>query len=185
MVSQEPWPAAAALLNIGRSVAFYGRQAFGARGVPARLVLFSGAAAGMASEVCQRLNRPEATMPLVLTPRRQAAEVFRPPYADRLPDSLAQAVAAPLAARWRARLPAAMAPDFLCRPYPVDPDLEPQFSDLLEAYAAQSGLPALLGLPIQVGRSAPLDAPADALRLLAENRVDYIVTEHAVWERGE
>ena len=45
-------------------------------------------------------------------------------------------------------------------------------------------LPGLLGLPMQIGNEPALDAPYDLLLLLREGRVDYIVTDQAVWERG-
>ena len=55
---------------------------------------------------------------------------------------------------------------------------------LIEAYKSLCWLPGLLGLPMQIGTEPALDAPSDMLRLLREGRVDYIVTDQAVWERG-
>lgn len=181
LVSQDAVRAAAALLHAGKTVALYGRQAFGLRHCAERAVLFAGNEAGTVSEINARLDRPEVMPPMLYLQRQRASDLLETPFSAASP----ALIAAPLAKGWRARLPAAVAPDFLCLPHAVDADRDPLLSAVLQAYASLSDLPALLGLPMQVGNSGLLDTPADALRLLQEERVDYIATEQAVWERGE
>lgn len=181
LVSQDSVQAAAALLNAGKIVALYGRQAFGLREHAERAVFFTASEAGMAGAVNAQLDRPEMMPPVLYLQHQRVSDLLETPFSAAAPAR----IAGPLAKIWRGRLPAAMAPDFLCLPHAVDPDREPLLSAMLDVYAGLSGLPALAGLPMQIGSGAPLDTPADALRLLQEGRVDYIATEQAVWERGE
>lgn len=181
LVSQDAVQAAAALLNAGKVVALYGRQAFGLRDHAERSVLFTAGEAGMAGAVNAQLDRPEMMPPVLYLQRQRASDLLETPFSAAAPARIAE----PLAKIWRGRLPAAMAPDFLCLPHAADPDQEPLLAAILDAYAELSGLPAIMGLPLQIGAGVPIDTPADALRLLQEGRVDYIATEQAVWERGE
>lgn len=186
LVSKDPLHAAAALLNAGKSVIFYDHRAtLGRDGGAARALLFAGTEAGAAAKANDRLGRP-GFMPATLYLRRDDAAAYVSLPAA-LPASLLQggAVAAPLAERWRSRLPGAMAPDFLVLPYPVSPEAEPRLAELLGIYAGLSGVPALLGLPLQLDGEAPLDAPGEVRRLLDGRHADYIMTEYAVWERGD
>lgn len=181
LVSQDSVRAAAALLQAGKCIALYGRQSFGLQGGPERGILFAGDRAGMAGEINRRLDRP-IFLPPVLHARRADAAQFFDTAPVILPDGTA--LPAPLAIAWRARLPAALTPDFLCEFHPVDDAAEPLAAALLADYARLSQKPALLGLPLQLGGEAAMDAPKEAVRLLRDNRVDYVVTENAVWERG-
>lgn len=181
MVSQDAVGAAAALLQAGKCIALYGRQASGLQQGAERSILFAGDRAGMAGEINRRLDRPTFLPPVLFVRAGGEAQVF-----DAAPSILPDGTAlpAPLAMAWRARLPAVLSPDFLCQPRIVEAAAEPLAAALLVAYAALSKIPALAGLPLQIGGEAVMDAPKDVLRLLRENRVDYIVTENAVWERA-
>lgn len=180
LVSHDPVRAAAALLNAGKLVACYDGRARGADGGAARLVLFSGGNPGATASANQRLERPGWLPPAIYVARVGLGLLC--PGLD-----IAQAqggIAALPAPRWQQSLHAALLPDGLVVPVAVDAQQSPLLADLLAAYASLSELPALLGLPMQVGNLPPADAPAEALQLLQDGRVDYIVTDNAVWERG-
>lgn len=181
LVSQDAVRATAALLRAEKSIALYGRQSFGLQQGAERSILFAADRAGMAGEINRRLDRPTFLPPVLFARSGDAAQFFDTAPAI-LPDGTA--LPAPLATAWRARLPAFLAPDFLCQPCIVDAAAEPLAAALLEAYAAASEIPALAGLPLQIGGEAAMDAPKDVLRLLRDGRVDYLATENAVWERG-
>jgi carbamoyltransferase len=174
LVSRDPLRAAAALLNAGKVVACCGGRGIGSNGGSSRLVLFAGSEAGAAARVNARLDRPDFMPPALYAPRAVLA--------DLLPGWRDPAVAATLAPRWTPQLPAA-APRPL-RAEAVDAESQPLLHGLLEAYKSLCWLPALLGLPMQIGAEPALDSPSDMLRLLRDGRVDYIVTEHAIWEGG-
>lgn len=177
LVSRDPVRAAAALLHAGKSVACYGRRGIGATGGPARVILLSGAVPGAVAAAQARLDRPGFLAPILLA--------LPEALPDLVPDATGRdpAVAQLLAERWRPQLPAALASGLRLQAEGVDAQAQPLLHDLLVAYKQLSWLPALLGLTMQVGAEAVLDDPGGALRLLREGRVDYLVTEHAVWEK--
>jgi len=178
LVSRDPLQAAAALLHAGKTVAAYGRRAGGVDGGAARVILFSGALAGAAANVNLRLDRPGFLAPKLYAPRDALADLV--PGSDSRDPAMAQA----LAERWRPQLPAALASGTLLQVAAVDEQAQPLLHDLLTTYKALSWLPALLGVPMQVGQEPVLDAPGEVIRLLQDDRVDYLVTEHAVWEKA-
>lgn len=175
MVSRDPLRAAAALLHAGKVVAICEGRGIGASGGINRLVLFAGMAAELPAQVNARLDRP-AWMPPTLYASRSA-------LADLLPAWRDPAVAAPLAPRWAPQLPAMATHPVAAEA--VDEVRHPLLHGLIESYKSLCWLPGLLGLPMQIGSEPALDAPSDLLRLLREGRVDYIVTDQAVWERGQ
>lgn len=180
LVSHDPVRAAAALLNAGKLVACYDGRAIGADGGAARVVVFNGGIAGAAALANQRLERPGWLSPVVYVARVGLGLLC--PGLD-----VAQAqggIAALPAPRWRDALGSGLLPDGLLVPVAVDPQDQPLLADLLAAYANLTELPVLLGLPLQAGFAPPADAPAEALQLLQDGRIDYIVTASAVWERG-
>jgi predicted NodU family carbamoyl transferase len=174
MVSRDPLRAAAALLNAGKVIAICEGRGLGATGGPNRLALFAASQADLPAQVNARFDRPSFSMPVLHASRTALAEL--------LPDWRDPAIAAMLAARWAPQLPAATRQPL--RAEIVDELRHPLLSGLIEHYKALCWLPALLGLPLQIGSEPPLDSPSDMLRLLREGRVDYIVTDQAVWERG-
>ncbi|WP_341915880.1 hypothetical protein [Ferrovibrio terrae] len=174
MVSRDPLRAAAALLNAGKLIACAGGRGIGASGGASRLVLFAGKEAGVIAAANARLDRPAFMAPTLYAPRAALA--------DLLPGWRDPAIAASLAERWAPQLPAAA--QHPLRAEAVDAETQPLLHDLLEAYKALSWLPGLLGLPMQIGAEPALDSPSDMLRLLQDGRVDYIVTDSAVWESG-
>lgn len=174
MVSRDPLRAAAALLNAGKVIAIGDGRGIGPGGGASRVILFAGGDADAAATVNARLDRP-AFLPPVLYASREALAELLPAWRD-------PAMAAGLAPRWAPQLPA-MAKQPL-RAEAVEAGQQPVLHGLLEAYKSLSWLPALLGLPMQIGSEPALDAPSDLLRLLRDGRVDYIVTESAVWERA-
>jgi carbamoyltransferase len=175
MVSRDPLRAAAALLHAGKVIAIGEGRGIGASGGVNRLILFAGKDAELPAQVTARLDRPAWIQPVLHASRAALAELL-PGWRD-------PAIAAQLAPRWAVQLPAIAT-------HPVSAEIvdelrHPLLHGLIESYKALCWLPGLLGLPMQIGNEPALDAPSDMLRLLREGRVDYIVTDQAVWERGQ
>jgi len=174
MVSRDPLRAAAALLNAGKVMAISEGRGLGASGGANRLILFAGSDTDLPAQVAARLDRPAWLQPTLYASRSALGEL--------LPDWRDPAIAAPLAPRWAPQLPA-------LAKYPVSAETvdelrHPLLNGLIESYKALCWLPGLLGFAMQIGNEPALDAPSEMLRLLREGRVDYIVTDQAVWERG-
>lgn len=175
MVSRDPLRAAAALLNAGKVIALAEGRGIGASGGINRLVLFAGNDAALPAQVNARLDRPAWTQPTLYAARSALAELL-PGWRD-------PAIAAPLAPRWAPQLPALAAHPVAAEI--VDELRHPLLHGLVDSYRQLCWLPGLLGGALQIGSEPALDAPSDMLRLLREGRVDYIVTDQAVWERGQ
>lgn len=175
MVSRDPLRAAGALLNAGKVIAIGDGRGIGSSGGVSRLILFAGSDAALPAQVNARLDRPAFMPPTLYAPRAALTEL--------LPGWRAPAMAAILAPRWAPQLPAAAQQPL--RAEEVDELRHPLLHGLIETYKSLCWLPGLLGLPMQIGNEPALDAPSDMLRLLREGRVDYIVTDQAVWERGQ
>jgi predicted NodU family carbamoyl transferase len=175
MVSRDPLRAAAALLNAGKVIAIGEGRGIGAGGGIHRLVLFAGKEADLPVQVNARLDRPVWTQPVLYASRSALAELL-PGWRD-------PALAAKLAPRWAPQLPAMAAHPVAAGI--VDELRHPLLHGLIESYKSLCWLPGLLGLSMQIGSEPALDAPSDILRLLRDGRVDYIVTDQAVWERGD
>lgn len=175
MVSRDPLRAAAALLNAGKVMAIGEGRGIGASGGVNRLVLFAGKAAEAPAQVNARLDRP-VWIPPTLYASRSALTDLLPAWRD-------PAMAAKLAPRWAPQLPAIATHPVAAEA--VDELRHPLLHGLIGSYQQLCWLPGLLGLPMQIGNEPALDAPSDMLRLLREGRVDYIVTDQAVWERGQ
>lgn len=175
MVSRDPLRAAAALLNAGKTVAICEGRGIGSNGGVNRLILFAGKTAELPAQVHARLDRPAWSQPTLYAPRAALAEL--------LPDWRDAAISAPLAPRWAVQLPAVAAHP-VCAEI-VDELRHPLLHGLIESYKQLCWLPGLLGTAMQIGSEPALDSPSDLLRLLQEGRVDYIVTDQAVWERAQ
>jgi len=174
MVSRDPLRAAAALLNAGKVVAICEGRGIGSSGGVNRLILFAGKTAELPAQVHARLDRPAWSQPTLYAPRAALAEL--------LTDWRDAAIAAPLAPRWAVQLPAVAAHP-VCAEI-VDELRHPLLHGLIESYKQLCWLPGLLGTAMQIGSEPALDSPSDMLRLLQEGRVDYLVTDQAVWERS-
>lgn len=184
IVSQDSLRGAAALLNAGKIVACYGGQSRAFAGKAARLILFASDQAGRAGEVNNRLDRPDFMPPVICVPDEQSAAPLLDAQSETAPFGKGGPISGKLNPVLHGRFAAQLAPDLQCQVQPVSPRDAPLLAGLLDSYGALTGFPALLGLPMQIGAGPPLDGPRDALRLLAEQRVDYIATDNAVWERG-
>jgi carbamoyltransferase len=174
MVSRDPLRAAAALLNAGKVIAISEGRGIGSSGGVNRLILFAASDANLPAQVNARLDRPAWMLPTLYASRSALGEL--------LPDWRDPSMAAKLAPRWAPQLPALA--NHPVSAETVDELRHPLLNGLIESYRALCWLPGLLGVAMQIGNEPALDAPSDMLRLLRDGRVDYIVTDQAVWERG-
>ncbi|RRO14203.1 carbamoyltransferase [Saccharopolyspora rhizosphaerae] len=159
---------------------FQGRSEFGPRALGHRSLL---AHPGNADNV-ERLNdikgreqfRPVA--PVVLAER--ARELFtRGP--ERSPHMLFVHDVTP---EWRDRIPAAVHVDGTARPQTVERDREPLLARLLEAFAARTGLPALINTSFNTAGRPIVDSPVDALECFGASPIDLLVLGPFVVRRG-
>lgn len=163
--------AAAALARNETVGWFQGRSEFGPRALGHRSLL---AHPGHAANV-ERLNevkgreqfRPVA--PMVLSER--APEIFSggplpSPYMLFVHD---------VAEQWRERIPAVVHVDGTARIQTVDRADEPLLARLLDAFAARTGIPAVINTSFNTAGRPMVDDPVDALECFGASPVDLLV----------
>lgn len=160
---------AASLASDGIVGWFQGRSEYGPRALGHRSLL---AHPGRAENL-ERLNdvkgreqfRPVA--PMVLAER--AAEVFDGP----LPSAymLFTHVVRP---EWRAKVPAVVHVDGSARVQTVDADAEPLVHEMLERFAALSGLPVCVNTSLNTAGRPMVDSPRDVLECFGSSPIDLL-----------
>lgn len=184
MVSQTPVETAADLLQQGRVVAIYAKgMEYGPRALGARTIM----AAPLKNEINQTLNdRLERSefMPFAPVVRDvDATRVFALPpqslYAARF-----MTITCQVRPEWAARIPAVVHVDQTARPQVIERQPNPLYYDILTAYAERTGVPVLVNTSFNVHEEPIINTPAECLRALLDGRIDYVVTESAVWEKS-
>ncbi|HEY0934014.1 MAG TPA: carbamoyltransferase C-terminal domain-containing protein [Trebonia sp.] len=173
--------AAAAELAADRIVAwFQGRSEFGPRALGSRSLL----AHPGRKENLDRLNavkgreefRPVA--PMVLA--RRAAEIFDGPLPS--PYMLFVHTVDPA---WRNRIPAVVHVDGTARVQTVDRVQQPLLAEMLESFAALTGLPVVVNTSLNTAGRPMVDDPRDALECFGSAPVDVLVLGPFLVRRAE
>lgn len=182
LVSSEPVQAAAALINAGKVVAIYTKgMEYGPRALGARTIMGAPTKAEINQTLNERLDRSEF-MPFAPVVRDvDATRIFRLPpqslYAARF-----MTITCQVQDDWRDRIPAVVHVDGTARPQVIRRDDNPLYYDILSAYAGLSGIPVLINTSFNVHEEPIINTPAECLTALKQGRIDYVVTESAVWE---
>ncbi|MBL8589501.1 MAG: hypothetical protein JNK46_13290 [Methylobacteriaceae bacterium] len=173
--------AAAALVAEGKIVGTYlGRGEYGPRALGARSIMAAPTERAINDWLNKRLDRTEF-MPFAPVVRAERAqEVFR------LPDSLMytarfMTVTCDVAPEWRERIPAVVHVDGTARPQVLRRQDNPTYYDVIAAYEAKSGIPLTINTSFNVHEEPIINRPEEALKALQQGRVDFVLTEGAVW----
>ena len=84
---------------------------------------------------------------------------------------------------WRERIPAVVHVDGSARPQIVRRADNPLYFDILAAFKARTGLKALVNTSFNVHEEPIVNRPAECARALVDGRIDFVVTEQAVYSR--
>jgi len=178
---ERPVEKAVELLMRGAVVAIYtGRMEFGPRALGARSILASPVAREVNETINKRLERSEFMpfAPVVLAD--QAATVF-----DIHPGNAHAArfmtITCAVHSDWQKRIPAVVHVDGSARPQTISREDNPLYYDVLAHFFARTGLPVLVNTSFNVHEEPIVDTPSQALRSLADGRIDHILTEHALY----
>ena len=82
---------------------------------------------------------------------------------------------------WRKRIPAVVHVDDTARPQIIRRADNPLYFDILSGFKAQTGLPVLINTSFNAHEEPIVNSPQDCVRALKDGRVDYVVTEAAIW----
>ncbi len=180
-VSDTPVTAAADLIHAGRIVAIYAKgMEYGPRALGARSIMAAPVDATINQTLNDRLDRSEFMPFAPFVSAENAETVFDlgpvKTYAARF-----MTITCGVRPGWRERIPATVHVDGTARPQVIERHQNPLYYDVLVAYAERSGIPVLINTSFNVHEEPIINTPAECARALAEKRVDYVVTEQAVW----
>jgi carbamoyltransferase len=181
---EQPIEKAVDLLVRGAVVGIYtGRMEFGPRALGARSILASPVERGVNDAINKRLERSEFMpfAPVVL--EGDATTVF-----DITPGNAHAArfmtITCAVRPEWQKRIPAVVHVDGSARPQMIGRSDNPLYYDVLAGFYAKTGLPVLVNTSFNVHEEPIVDKPAQALKSLADGRIDYILTERALYSPG-
>jgi carbamoyltransferase len=182
-VAGRPAEVANGLLLAGKvGAAYLGRMEFGPRALGARSILASPADAGINEELNRRLERSEfmPLAPYVLDEDCERVFEITPVnrYAARF-----MTITCKVRPEWQSRIPAVIHIDGTARPQVVRDRDNPLYADILRRFRAATGLPVLINTSFNVHEEPIVNQPSECLAALRDGRVDFVVTEQAVYTR--
>ncbi len=176
-----PAETAARLIGQDKAVAIYSHgMEYGPRALGARSIMASATDKNINDILNARLERSEF-MPF--------APVVAADDADTLFDigrvtreaSRFMTVTCNVRPEWRERIPAVVHVDGTARPQVIARGENPLYFDILRAYRDATGIPALVNTSFNAHEEPIIDTPAQCARALLDDRVDYVVTDTAVY----
>jgi carbamoyltransferase len=179
-----PVETAVDLIRAGKAGAIYaGRMEFGPRALGARSIIASPQDHAINDLLNKRLDRSEFMpfAPYVL--EEDAARVFDINDVNRYAAHF-MTITCGVKPEWRARIPAVVHVDGTARPQIVRGDENPLFAAILRRFRDQTELPVLINTSFNVHEEPIVNRPEECLQALSDGRVDFVVTQQAVYVRG-
>jgi carbamoyltransferase len=182
-VAGDPVETAAAWLAYGRIGAIYnGSMEYGPRALGARSILASPADPTIHQQLNRRLKRTEFMPFAPVVAEADAAQVFDIGPTNRYAAHF-MTIACDVRREWRERIPGVVHVDGSARPQIVGRAENPLYFDILVAFKAKTGLPALVNTSLNVHEEPIVNRPEECLKTLEDGRVDFVVTPQALWTR--
>jgi len=160
---------------------FTGRMEYGPRALGARSILANPSRRETHDLLNQRLSRTEF-MPFapVIAPER-AADVFDITAANARACAY-MTIACGVHPQWRERIPAVVHVDGSARPQIIRHEDNPLYYDVVCGFEAASGLPVLVNTSFNVHEEPIVNSPVECGRALTDGRIDFVVTDQAVYD---
>ncbi len=182
-IEGNPAEVAANLIRDGLAGAIYqGAMEFGPRALGARSILASPSDKEINNRMNERLGRTEFMpfAPVVL--EEFAREVFDiddvNAYASRF-----MTITCNVKDEWRERIAAVVHVDGSARPQIIDRATNPLYFDIISAFHDLTDVPVLINTSFNVHEEPIVCTPAEALRALDDDRVDFLVNEQGVYRK--
>ena len=176
-----PVATAAELMAKGKAVAiFTKRMEYGPRALGARSIMASPERRDINESLNKRLDRSEFMPFAPVIAEEDARAVFdvtdTNAYACRF-----MTITCNVKREWAERIPAVVHVDGTARPQIERRAENPLYYDTLQAFKARTGLPAAINTSFNVHEEPIINTPEEAADALLDNRVDYLLTEKAVY----
>ena len=178
----EPAATAAELIGAAKVGAIYcGRMEYGPRALGNRSILASPHDHAINDDLNKRLDRSEFMpfAPYVL--EEDAGRVFEITDTNRYAARF-MTITCAVKPQWRERIPAVVHIDGTARPQIVREATNPLFAGILRRFRDATGLPVLVNTSFNVHEEPIVNRPDECLKALLDGRVDFVVTQQAVYK---
>ena len=161
---------------------FTGRMEYGPRALGARSILANPSRRDTHDQLNQRLDRSEF-MPFAPVVRdERAAEVFDVTSVNARACRY-MTIACGVHPQWQGRIPAVVHVDGSARPQIIARSDNPTYYDILAAFERATGLPVLVNTSFNVHEEPIVNAPPECVKALLDRRIDFVVTDQALYTR--
>jgi len=163
---------------------FTGRMEYGPRALGARSILANPSRRDTHDQLNQRLDRSEF-MPFAPVVRdERAAEVFDVTSVNARACRY-MTIACGVRPQWQGRIPAVVHVDGSARPQIIARADNPTYYDILAAFERATDLPVLVNTSFNVHEEPIVNAPPECVKALLDRRIDFVVTDQALYTRDE
>jgi carbamoyltransferase len=174
----------AQLLQEGGVVAIYTRgMEYGPRSLGGRSIIAAPLDGGINQVLNDRLSRNEFMPFAPVVMAEDADMVFDLGPAKRYAARF-MTITCSVREGWRERIPAVVHVDGTARPQIIERNQNPLYYDILAAYKALSGVPVLVNTSFNAHEEPIINSPDECAHALANDRIDFVVTEQAVYARA-
>ena len=170
------------LVNGEIGAIFTGRMEYGPRALGARSILANPSRRETHDLLNQRLARTEFMPFAPVIAVERAADVFDINGVNARACQY-MTIACDVHPQWRDRIPAVVHVDGSARPQTIRRDDNRLYYDIVRAFEAASGLPALVNTSFNVHEEPIVNSPAECAKALTDGRIDFVVTDNAVYKR--
>ncbi len=182
---ESPVEGAVRRLASGRLGAIYtGRMEFGPRALGARSILANPAQCEMHDILNRRLNRTEFMPFAPVVAADRAADVFDIDFVNAYACRF-MTITCNVRPYWRDKIPAVVHVDGSARPQTIERDSNPLYFDILKGFESATGLPVLINTSLNVHEEPIVNRPTECGKALVDNRIDFVVTGQAIYERSQ
>jgi carbamoyltransferase len=179
-----PIQAAARRLAQGEIGAVYtGRMEYGPRALGTRSILANPSRRETHDLLNERLDRSEFMPFAPVIAAEKAATVFDVnkvnAYASRF-----MTITCDVRPQWRERIAAVVHVDNSARPQVIERAPNPLYFDILGAFERETSIPVLVNTSFNVHEEPIVNAPAECVKALSDGRIDFVVTQQALYDRN-
>ena len=161
---------------------FTGRMEYGPRALGARSILANPSRRETHDLLNQRLARTEFMPFAPVIAVERAADVFDIGTVNARACQY-MTIACGVRPQWRDRIPAVVHVDGSARPQTIRREDNPLYYDIVRGFEGSSGLPVLVNTSFNVHEEPIVNSPAECAKALVDGRIDFVVTNQAVYER--
>ena len=162
---------------------FTGRMEYGPRALGARSILANPSRRETHDLLNQRLARTEFMPFAPVIAAERAADVFDINAVNARACAY-MTIACGVRPQWRDRIPAVVHVDGSARPQVIRREDNKLYYDIVRGFEAATGLPVLVNTSFNVHEEPIVNTPAECAKALTDGRIDFVVTDQAVYERA-